>query len=209
MNVIIKQQKKNTDWTDEAGITIPYSQIKKKEKVFEEVTYKAATRALKIHSQLAGFKSYLSTLLQLAIDAFHAEYKGKKTVFKGNYTVYNFDQSIKLDVKVSNPIKFDDMTIQRAKDLLDKFLNSGIKAKNGAIKQMVMDAFETTRGKMDVKKIMGLKKYADRVKDKRYTEAMQLIDRAIRRPSTATYFHVWIRDQEGKYKAVALNIADL
>ena len=74
---------------------------------------------------------------------------------------------------------------------------------------MVLSAFETRRGQMDVPKIMALKKWADRIKDERYTEAMKLIDSAIRKPQTATYYTVEVRDEEGKYKNISLSLADV
>jgi hypothetical protein len=73
---------------------------------------------------------------------------------------------------------------------------------------MVMHAFETTRGKMDVKKILALKRYADRISDTRYSEAMKLIDEAIRRPSTATYYKVIVKNEHGQFVYVPLNLID-
>lgn len=205
----ITKQKPKTDWQDEAGNFITFDQLKKREKVNEKITFDVAKAALKANEQLKKLKSFITSSIQKAIDAFHAEYSGKKTEFKGNYTITNFDQSIKVMVSVSNPIRFDDLTIQKAKNLLDEFLRDGISGKNAAIKDMVLSAFETTRGKMDVKKIMGLKRYADRVTDDRYAEAMKLIDSAIRRPDTATYYRIEVRNEEGKYENISLSLADV
>jgi hypothetical protein len=205
----ITRQKPNTDWQDEAGNLLTFDQVTKKEKVYEKITFDVAKAALKANEQLKKLKGFIMASIKKATDAFHDQYKGKKTEFKGNYTITNFDQSIKVLVSVSNPIRFDDMTIQQAKSLLDDFLKDGISAKNSYIKDMVLSAFETRRGQMDVKKIMSLKRYADRISDERYKEAMQLIDSAIRRPDTATYYRVEIRNEEGKYENIALSIADV
>lgn len=205
----IKKQKPKTEWQDEAGNHIMWNQLKQVEKVNETITYNIAKAALKANAQLVKLKAFIVASVQKAIDAFHADYKGKRTAFKGNYTIYNFDQSIKVEVHVSSPIKFDDMLIQKAKDLLDEFLKDGISAKNSYIKDMVLSAFETRRGQMDVKKILALKRYADRITDSRYTDAMQLIDSAIRRPDTATYYRVLVKNDQGKFENIALSIADV
>lgn len=205
----IVRQKTGEAWQDEAGNNILFSQLKKVEKVNEKITYNVAKAALKANEQLKKLKVFIASSVKEAIEAFHDEYTGKRTDFKGNYTIYNFNQTIKVEVSVSKPIKFDDLTIQRAKSLLDEFLKDGISGKNAAIKDMVLSAFETTRGKMDVKKIMGLKRYADRVKDAKYTEAMQLIDTAIRRPDTATYYRVWVKNNKGQFENIALSLADV
>lgn len=206
---IQKQSPKLAGWVDESGKFVPGKMLKKYEKVNEMVTYEIADRAIKASQFLQRFKTSMEALLKKAIDAFHAEYKGKRTEFKGNYTMFNFNHTIKIEISVSTPVKFDDLLINKAKEILNRFLDEGVNAKNKAIKQMVMEAFETTRGKMDVKKIMGLKRYADRIKDARYTEAMSLIDQAQRRPDSATYHRIWIKDETGKWHLIPLALKDL
>lgn len=203
------QKRNQPTWVDEAGNNVPVKDLKKKEKVLEDVTYKIASHALKVNAQLVKFHMLIQKMVETAIDAIQKEYTGKKTEFKGNYTLYNFDRSIKVCVKVSQPIKFDEVTIEQARQLLKEFLDEGLTAKNSFIKQMVLEAFETRRGQMDTKRVMGLQRYADRIDDKRYRDAMQLINEAIRRPESATYYQVWIRNEKGQYDAVKLDLATL
>lgn len=195
-------------WIDEAGNAVARKDLKKKEKVIEASTGIMVREALKANKALSNFFAVLRVQISRCIDAIQAEYKGKKTEFRGNYTLYNFDRSVKIMVKVSQPIRFDEITIAQAKAKLDEFLSAGITAQNSYIKQMVMDAFSQRSGAMDVKKVMGLKRYADRIKEPVYLEAMQLIDEAIRRPESATYYQVWLRNGEGQYDAVKLNLSD-
>lgn len=206
---IKKQTRKDKTWIDETGTEVPFNLIKKKEIVQEDVTYAIAKAAIKQNSLLAKLKASIIALVDKAVAAITKEYSGKKTEFKGNYTLYNFDRSIKVQVKVSQPIKFDDLIIAQAKNLLDEFLGEGISGKNEFIKQIVLSAFETRRGQMDTRKVLGLKRYADRIDDKRYKDAMQLIDEAIRRPESATYYNVWVRNDQGRYEAVHLDFARL
>lgn len=205
----IKKQKPKTTWVDEAGHSIPWTHIKQVEKVNEAFTFFIAQKALKVSAQLKQFKADVIGSVDTMVAAFHDQYEGKKKVFKGNYTLFNFDRSIKIEVHVGTPIKFDDMLIQKAKSVLDDFLKEGISAKHSFIKEMVLSAFETSRGQMDVKKIMALKKYSDRITDKRYTEAMRLIDSAIRKPKSETYYQVWIMNGSGKYENVPLALKDV
>lgn len=207
MNIV--KQKPKTDWQDEAGNYVEYSQLKPVEKVNENSTYKIAVAAYKASSMLSKLKHLIVDEVAIMIAAFHNQYSGKKTAFKGNYTIFNFNQSVKVEISVSQPIKFDDLLIQQAKAKLDEFLNEGITTKKAAVKTMLMDAFETSRGKLDVKKILGLKRHADRINDEKYNEAMQMIDLAIRRPSTATYYRVAVRNDKGQYEYIKLALADL
>ena len=206
---IEKQTRKQPFWIEEADNKVPVKELKKKELITEDVTFKIATEAFKIYTRLAAFKDEMKLLIAKAEEAIMSEYVGKKTVFKGNRTLYNFDRSIKVCVKVSQPIKFDELIILQAKRLLDEFLSDGLSAKNSFVKQMVLEAFETSRGQMDTKKVLGLKRYADRITDERYTRAMHYIDEAIRRPESAIYFQVWVRGVDGKYSAIILDIAKI
>jgi hypothetical protein len=203
----ITRQKANKEWHDEAGHTIMYKQLKRSEKVNEKNTYEIAIAASKVNKALGKLRDFIEEKVAECVNAFHNDYKGKRTEFKGNYTLFSFDRSIKVEISVSNPIKFDDLTIQKAKDTLKEFLNEGLQAKEEVTKQMVLDAFETSRGKLDVDKIMSLKRYSDRIDDKRWRNAMKLIDQAIRRPATATYYKVSVRNERGQYEYIKLDLA--
>lgn len=205
----VKSQLKEKIWKDEAGNTIPISHVKTVEKINERVTITIATKALKVSEAIAKLKEDIEQLTEQAFEAFRKEYKGKKEDHKGNISIFSFDRSIKIVVRVSEAIRFDDQTINLAKERLTEFLRDGISAKDTVIKDMVLDAFNTAGGKLDVKKIFGLKRYASRIEDSRYAEAMKLIDEAIRRPDSATYYQVWIRNSRGEYDAVALSLADV
>jgi hypothetical protein len=202
-------QQKSKVWTDEAGNSIPATHIKSIEKVNEKITASIACQAIKVSQQLAKFKENCEKLVEQAFTAFKKHYQGSKQDFKGNITIFNFDRTIKVEVRVSDAIQFDDLTIMEAKAQLEAFLNDGISAKDAVIKQMVLEAFSTARGKLDVKKILALKRYADRIKDERYEKAMSLIDQAIRRPDSATYYRVWVKAPQGHYEAIPLALADV
>jgi hypothetical protein len=205
----IQSQLKSKAWKDETGNTIPSTHIKSVEKINEKVTVAIATHAVKVSEHLTKFRANCEKLMDEAFNAFIKQYDGKKENHKGNITLFNFDRSIKIEMRVSEAIQFDDLLINEAKAKLEDFLRDSITAKDAFIKDLVLEAFSTARGKLDVKKILGLKRHADRIKDDRYAAAMKLIDQAIRRPDSATYYRVWIRDEAGKYQAIPLALADV
>lgn len=207
---LVRQSPKDQNWIDEAGNNIPYKSIKEVEKVNEKITFDIAKKAIQVSESLTQLRLFIEVCVEKAVSAFHKDYKGKRTKFKGNYTIFNFNQTVKVEVNVSNPVKFDDFLIGEAKRILTEFLNDGIHSKHHAIKQMVIDAFETTRGKMDVKKIMGLKRYADRIDDHRYAKAMKLIDQAQRRPDSATYYRAFYKEiSTNKWITIPLALSDV
>jgi tRNA nucleotidyltransferase/poly(A) polymerase len=132
-----------------------------------------------------------------------------KTDSKGNFTWFNFDRSVKVEVSIADRIDFDDLTITACKDKLDEFLDQNLDSKQEFVKQLVTDAFSTSRGKLDAKKVMSLLKYRTKIKSDLFQEALNLLESAIRRPDSRTYFRIWERDKSGEYKLIDLNFSSI
>lgn len=196
-------------WTDENGTEIPYSRTTKVERLHERSSNKVVKAALDVNKRLHALNDLLVDLSQEAYDSYMKS-KGIDKKSKGNYTWYNFDRSVKIEVNVSEPIVFDSLTITAAKEKLDEFLDANIESKNSFIKQMIIDAFETQRsGSLDTKQVLKLTSYEDKVKSPKFSEAIKLIREAIRRPKSKTYRRVWVKDEDGKYQNVELNLSSL
>lgn len=200
---------KDKEWMDEAGIHIPVNRITKAERLMERSSAKLLKEALTINERLAVFKDTIRDLSQEVYDAYMDE-KTTNRKTKGNFTWFNFNRSIKIEVSVNQPIQFDELAITKAKQKFDTFLDANITSKNVFVKEMVINAFETQRkGNLDVKSVMNLTRYESKVKDPLFSEAVALINSAIRRPKTKTYFRVWQKNSNGEYQNVDLNISSI
>ena len=196
-------------WTDESGMEIPYNRTTKVERLHERSSYKIIKAALDINKRLMAFNELIATLSQEAYDSYMKS-KGIDKITKGNYTWYNFDRSIKIEINVNEPIVFDSLTITAAKQKFDEFLSESIESKNQFIKSMIIDAFEAQRsGNLDTKQVLKLTRYEDKVKSPKFSEAIKLIREAIRRPKSKTYRRVWMKDASGKYENIELNLSSL
>ncbi len=124
-------QQKASDkvWNDESGTGIPYNRTTKVERLHERSSAKIAKLALDVNKRLVAFNDVISDLSQEAYDAY-MQSKGIDKKTKGNYTWYNFDRSIKIEINVNQPIVFDSLTITAAKEKLDEFLDANIESKN-------------------------------------------------------------------------------
>ncbi|MBC7399821.1 MAG: DUF3164 family protein [Mucilaginibacter sp.] len=206
----INQQKSTSlNWIDEAGSSIPYNRTTNYERNAERTTAKLAKSALALNANLTLFKSLFITEACKLYEAFCKENNGKIGQGKGNATFYNFDRSIKIEVAIQEAIVFDENTIELAKAKLDDVLNDGLEGAKDFIKPLVMDAFKNTGGHLDTKRVLGLRRYSDRVQDSRYKEAMELIDKAIRKPKSKEYYRVWLKDAQGQYQDVQLNFTSI
>ena len=205
---IRKQKSSDKLWHDEKGQGIPYERNTKYERASEITSYRLAHEAAKINKQLIAFKEKLRDDVAKLYELFTAE-NGVIGQGKGTATFFNFDRSIKVAVKVNEQITFDDNTIALAKEKLDLFLTEGLDGAKDFVKPLVMEAFHQRNGNLDTKRVLGLKTHAHRIDHQLYSEAMKLIDKSVRRPTTKEYFQVWVKDEKGEYKDIQLNFASV
>lgn len=198
---------KDKFWVDENGVSIPYNRTTKAERKTERYSGSLLKRAVSLNTQLTEFKEQVAHMCEEISKAVTDQLKSGKP-HKGNFTFFNFDRSIKISVNVSERIDFDDITIAAAKEKLDSFLNEKLQGDH-MVKQLVMDAFAKSGGKLDAKKVMSLLRYRERVNDPRFSEALDLIEKSIRRPKSKEYFRIWAKDESGEYQYIDLNFSSI
>ncbi len=202
------QTRKNQNWVDESGTQIPFNRLTKLEIMQESELAKIVKEATGINSRLAAFKGHVSATCDKIVKEFMLS-KKVDSIGKGNVTLFNFDRSIKLSLDVNDRIEFDDMTMKACKEKFDLFLGDNIDEKQAFVKELVNDAFSTSRGKLDAKKVMSLLKYETRIKDETFQAALVLLKESIRRPDSKSYYRVWVKDEEGSYKMIDLNFSSI
>lgn len=204
-----RQLSKEEFWTDEAGVEIPYNRTTKTERLLERQLYSMFNKSLQIEEALKKFKTDIAETVANIVETAREE-NAVKLNGKGNYTFYNFDRSLKIEVSVNELIRFDDLKLESAKEVLINLVRNSVTG-DDFILSLVEDAFQTTRGKLDTRKILSLKKHTKRIKTKAIREewekAMTLIDESISRPDSKTYYRVWYKDANGVYQTVELNFS--
>jgi hypothetical protein len=204
----MKQEIKDGFWTNEAGDRVPVGYINKSDRLKERHAHTLLVRAKSLNEKLAEFKESSKKLNDEVYDAAMGDYK-VNPLNKGNYTWFNFDRSIKVEVSVNERIEFDDLTIKACKEKLDEFLNANVESKHDFVKQLVTDAFATTRGKLDAKKVMSLLRYEDKINDALFQESISLLKQSIRRPDSRTYYRISERQPDGSYQVIDLNFSSI
>jgi type III secretory pathway component EscV len=206
----IKQQvpSPKTTWQDETGIHIPVNRIQPSEKLREKQAYNIAKEAMAINGKLAALKAYISTVSDQVYEAVLTENDATKAG-KGNFTWYNFDRSIKIEVAINERIDFDEMLIGLCKAKLDEFIDTNLNGVDTFVRELINDAFTNTKGKLDAKKVMSLLKHKSKVKDQRFQEAMKLLEDSIRRPDSKKYMRVFVKDEDNAYINIDLNFSSI
>jgi hypothetical protein len=207
--MIINQKQSEPTWQDENGTAIPTNRLTSLEKQAEKNTYKLLKGAQSLNAQLVKFKEEVATLCDSIYEASLEETKTKGKDRKGNFTFFNFNRSIKVEVAISERIEFDDLTIQACQEKLNELIDQGTKEVDSFLKGIIMDAFSKSNGSLDAKKVIGLKKHKTRTKNPLYHEAMELLDQSIRRPESKRYFRIFLKNEEGKYENIDLNFSSI
>lgn len=207
-SIAINQQKPaDKVWKDEAGMPIPFNRLTPFEKKAERTVAKLAKDALEVHNRLADFKQQMRDAATELYNLFLKENDGKVGKNKGNVTLFNFDRSIKLEVKINDRIELDPNFINLAKAELDIMIEGLTKDAQNAVQVLLQTAFETSGGSLDVKKILSLKKHTSRFNNNHWNKAMEHIDKSIRNPSSKEYFRVWVKSDDGQYRDIQLNFS--
>lgn len=207
MDITIKKQtSKQTHWTDEQGSSVPYNRTTELERKKESVAYTLANEAKSIHDKLVAYKNKIKEECQ---KIYTEAMKEASKQGKGNFTWFNFDMSIRVEVQVNDNIVFDSVTIEQAKQKLMDLIEEGITKEKEFLKELITSAFQNTKGQLDTKKVLGLKKHASKIKDERYHQAMKLIDEAIRIPSSRTYYKIAVKDGNGQFQNIDLNLSSI
>jgi len=208
MNTVKTQQIKDGFWHDENGSPVQVKRLTKSEKLQERKSALLLKGALKLNESLVNFKELANTICREVFEDFMTS-KNVKDDYKGNYTWYNFDHSIKVEVSISERIAFDELTITACKAKLDEFLDSTLTTEKDIIQTIVKQAFETSKGQLNTRNVMSLLRHKSKVKNPLFQEAMELLQESIRKPSSKSYFRIYTRNEEGKYENIQLNFSSI
>ena len=202
---------KDKIWIDESGTQIPYNRTTPIERKKEKHAFNLLKKGQNVTKILAELKAAVKEASDEVLNA-EREASNVKLSEKGNYTWYNFDKSIKIQVDVNEPIKFDEIKIVSAKEKLMNLIRTNINGDEFII-SIAEDAFQTSSGKLDPKKILGLRKHSARIKNQaiklEWDDTMKLIDASITRPKSKSYYKIWVKNEEGEYEGVELNFSNI
>lgn len=202
------QKSSDIAWIDEKGTPVPYNRTTALERLTERQTNRLLQKSLGLNESLVKFKHEVAEICREIYDKAMEENATAKDG-KGNFTCFNFDRSIKVEVAISERIEFDDLKIQSCRQELKTYIEKNVKSADDFGQQLIDDAFTTTKGKLDAKKVMSLLRYRPKIKDTHFQRALDLLEESVRRPSSKTYFRIFAKDSEGKYQLIDLNFSSL
>lgn len=126
---------------------------------------------------------------------------------KGNVTLTSFDGKFKVMVAVNDTIQFNEK-LQVAKQLIDKCIASWSEGANENLRAIVDDAFNVGKsGLVSTSRVLGLRRL--NIKDATWKKAMDAITESMQVANSKTYMRFYERQQDGSYKQIPLDVANL
>ena len=195
-------------YTDHKGRAVPTHLVPKEKKIADRHARQIAKAAHRLQAQTIRAKKNIIERCLLVYDAYCTAKDIDKTKVKGNHTFYSFDRQYKIEVTMSNRIEYDKLLLDKAKSLLDEYIIEKTGA-DGFIAEMITEAFGSSKGQADHKKLSQLLKYRKKVNDERYQTAMDLLVEAAEIVDTKTYINISERNPDGSYSIIVLNYTAL
>lgn len=192
-------------WKDLNGNEVPAQYVPALDKERERVALKYLAKAKKLSEQLIALKVEMLDECDGVYDRM-LESNNVPAQSKGGFSISTFDRSAKIEISIQERIEFDDL-ISVAHEKIKQYLEEKTRGVDHDLQQIINQAFETRKGKMDVKRILGL--FRLQIKHPLWEEAMELIKKSISRNNSKRYARVWEKDAQGEYRVVELNFSSI
>ena len=192
-------------WKDLNGNEVPAQYVPALDKERERVALKYLAKAKKLSEQLIALKVEMLDECDGVYDRM-LESNNVPAQSKGGFSISTFDRSAKIEISIQERIEFDDL-ISVAHEKIKQYLEEKTRGVDHDLQQIINQAFETRKGKMDVKRILGL--FRLQIKHPLWEDAMELIKRSISRNNSKRYARVWEKDAQGEYRVVELNFSSI
>lgn len=194
-------------YQDHNGNDIPSTYLHKIDKDKDAAAKRLFKKATDLNGRLESFKA---ELLETCDELYNRVLSENKVTIrensKGGYSIMTVDKSIKIEISIRETMSFDDR-IDVAQAKIKEFLAEKTKGIDLDISTLINNAFETRKGQLDTKRVMGLMKL--NITHHTWVEAMELIRQSIQTNNTKRYVRVWERQIGGEYKAVKLDFASI
>lgn len=169
-------------------------------------------KAVQLHDQMAATKKNLVETFKAIIDMKNELYGGSNKAKEGRYsdTFTNDDSTARVTVG-NNMLDYYDDTHTAGIDKLKEYLNSfAHDEKSQTLVQMVETLLSerTKGGQLKAQNVLRLEKMAAESGDKLFIEAMEIIRNAYHPSASKQFVRVEVKDEQGTWIPIALNMTD-
>lgn len=189
------------------GHLIPTDKVKPIDKIRDDVVKNMMAKAIDLKAQMSQIKSEIFATFNDFVALSAQEYDTKIGGEKGNVTLFSYDGKYKVQLAVSENIRFDER-LQIAKQLIDECIVEWSAGSNDNIRALIHNAFQVDKqGKISTHRVLSLRRLD--INDEKWLKAMDAISDAIQVTDTKEYIRFYERDDDGKYQAISLDFANI
>jgi len=196
-------------WIDARGQKVPAKYINNHQKLDEKTAHALIREAKILSDKIDKFKDKAFKKVMDSYNCKIAEHGINGREFKGNHTVYSFDQELKISLQISEGVIFDDALIGEAQDKFQQYVVNKLRDDQADLGKLILSAFEKSGGQFDPKKVLALHKFRSVIKDKLFQEALDLLDQSTMQSGSRQYMQFFEKDKKGEYQRILLNFAAL
>ena len=196
--------KKQKEWIDGRGQTVPASYVSKYDKARDRAVRHVVVGAQKLRAQMEAFMADAIATMNGLADV--KEDLGKR----GNFSARSFDALVQVSIRQQWHIRFDER-VAKARELMLDYANRELeRAGDGAylLSQMIEAAFKVDRmgflPRSEVAKLLSYK-----VNDDRWNEGADILRQAQTTERGKRYLAIEERGSlQGDFQAIRLDVAD-
>lgn len=190
---------------DARGNLMGLGQIKTQRILEDEMVRKVMRFARELSDQIRRFKGHTFEDLAAFQSLLEQQYGAPAGGPKGNVTFRTFDDSMRVEVKIADQIAFGP-ELQAAKRLVDECLKEWGADSHEMIRSLVTKVFNVEKeGQINRGELFTL--LAIEHSDPRWQSAMEAIRDSIRVIGTKAYLRFRIRDEQGAWSTVTIDLA--
>ena len=192
---------------DAQGRLVPLKMVKPIDQARDQLVREIAGKAVALREAMRGFRDDVlgdvAAFIQLSAEQYDARVGGTK----GNVTLTCYDGRFKVQRAVAETLVFDER-LQAAKSLIDECMTEWTEGSRDELKALINDTFRVdSTGSINTGRVLGLRRLA--IDDDRWRRAMQAVSDSLQVSGTKAYVRVYARREDGKYEAIALDLAAL
>ncbi len=194
-------------YIDSKGRAVHPDMVRVDEKTKDELVERLANKAREVSEGIRAFRKSAEEEIEAYFEMLLVDYgvDKKATTKKGNLTLENYSGTAKVQLSITERIRFDEK-LQIAKMKLDDYLNELTEHSNPIIRTLITGAFDVDKeGNIDAKKIFALRRFD--VQAQPWKEAMAIIDESKKVVSSKGYIRFYEADGNGGYRLIPIDLA--
>lgn len=199
------EKTKNGDWVDATGSCVPQKYVPVVDKKRDALVEKLMSEAVKTEQKIMQLKEQTLNQIDAFMKQMEALYDMNVRTTEGNKRLSNFSNTRRVELIKAKYIDFDERLLM-AKTLIDECIKDWGAGSNDKIMALIEQAFNVNEhGRLNKDRIIGLLKL--KFNDVKWKKAMGLIQDSIKVVGTKDYIRFAVKDNNGVWKPVVLDIA--